>query len=454
MNWFLKQSKRFVHDQSGSVALLLLFAFLLVFGSIALAIDATRYISLHSRALLAAQTGASAAVQNRDILNEGNLTELAREFAELTLSESSHLTSNSPVTILSSFSLDLLDDRSVLVKLSVKFSVTLMQTFNILDELEVRASALAKAEIHDTEITFIVDRSAQVAASGKLETLKASAVQFSEFVDDLSDSENTVRLGIVPMGDQLVNIKPYGNWVLPGAWPIDIPPSVPGIADWVGPLTEQHWCVDVRSGAGAETDISPSLESFLLMFEVSKDTGETPESDRYFVTTSLECTDIPIRPLKSDFVQMKSYLSNLDGHGDIAAGRALLWGERMLSPDWQVDWALEAGVPALYGENVRKVVVFVWASNSVVSVEESRIFTETCDRLKGKGAIMYMVNFDASPDAAERMKECASAPGHYYHATDGNSISRSFKEIVRSMLTYKRLKLTETGFGIPTRLVC
>jgi len=437
LSWLRQKLSSLMRDQSGSVALIFLFAFMLAFGSIALAIDVTRYISLHSKAQEAARVSVRVAAKNRNILNDENLEILARTFAENSVTLSGTAASG-----LSNFTLEKQNDgRGMTVNLSVQFPVTLMQIFNSFSELEISVSAKALAEIQNTEISFIVDRTDQMVTTGKLEALKDAASSFAGLINTLRKGDNTVRLGVMPMGNQYVNIKPYSEWVLPSEWPTDIPPAVPGEVDWTGSLEEQRWCVDVRPDEGAENDTPPSIEKFPLVFDISKEAGETPESDLYSISTSSDCTDTPFLPLNTDFDKIGLYFSSLNGHGRAAGGRALLWGERMLSPDWQTQWDVGADVPAAYGSGARKVLLFVGGNSFNSSSEEERIFSETCERLKSKGVVMYMVDFNAPTEVGEGLKTCASTTGHYYKAVDENSLNRTFKEIARSLSVLKKVPI-------------
>ncbi|MEH6402679.1 MAG: hypothetical protein V7750_04855 [Sneathiella sp.] len=424
-------------DQSGSIALLLLFAFMLIFGSVALAIDVTRYISLQSKAEDAALAAVRVAAKNRDILNSENLEAFVREFAESSIANSGLGASG-----LSGFLLEEQDaGRGMTVKLSVQFPVTLMQIFNTLDELTINVSKSAVAEIQNTEISLIIDRSDHMTVSGKMETLKDAASSFTELIGILSSEDDSVRLGIIPMGNQYANIKPYSEWVLPSAWPTEIPPAVPGMVDWVGSLEQQRWCADIRAGEAAENDSTPSIETFPLILEISKEPGEMPASDLYSITTSADCSDLPLRPLNTDFEAMDLYFSRFNGHGKTAGGRAFLWGERLLSPGWQTHWNIGADIPAAYELDVRKILLFVGGSSFDASSEESRIFKETCARMKVRGIVMYMVDFNAPAVVVELMKECGSTAGHFYKAEDANSLNRIFKEIARSLSTLKKISL-------------
>ena len=243
--------------------------------------------------------------------------------------------------------------------------------------------------------------------------------------------------GLIPFGNASIHAGPRRSWTADGDWPDEeVPPAVPGYKAWEGDLEEQRWCLGIRNGSSGEKDTPPSEALFPVILSVSSETD--PEGqERFFIDTPSSCAFIPILPLDRNVGDLSSYVDAWHAHGENAGGRAMLWAERMLPPAWKAAWNAGNNTPADYGGAVRKSIILLTGSGLSATPDETRIFSETCTRLRGKEVSFYMIDYETPADMTSLMKECAGENGFYFRVGGLGDLKRSFSEIAHSLMTVR-----------------
>ncbi len=433
----------FLRDNRGSVSVLFLFVFLLLFGSLALAYDLARYFTAETRGQKTAEAAILLAARNNGILSPDELVSLVTDFVRADLKTSPFPVLEQSALSLSDLSITVAEDEGISLTLELSVPPTLMASFNFFEPIISKTQASATARVENAEIVILLDRTQQAAESGKLRAMKDAVDVFLAQVNRLKKRDNPPRVGLIPFGNELINIAPRKNWIAQGDWPTAIPPAVPGTAQWIGPLEEQRWCIAPRSGAAEENETPPSVQKFPLVLDIGEEVDPQNGQPLFSITTTTRCSDMPLIPL-TDISTVALSLPLLEGHGSNAGGRAMIWAERMLSPSWQAEWGIFTGVPANFDDVVQKTVLLVAGTAHSATIDENRLFSKACQRLKTKGASVHIIDYGTPATMAALYKSCVSSPQYYYRVTDADHLKRRISEVSQSLLTIQITSLTQS----------
>lgn len=436
MKTLCEQSRKLLVDRTGSVSLLVLFSFSIVFASLALSVDAVRYFTLSSRLQNIARTGAIFAAENSNLLSVENITSMVHQMASLEMGANLLPSLGTAVGAVENVSvISQNNDQEFTVTVQAAFSTVFMQIFSGFNSIVIEKSATAIAVLNDLEIVLVIDRSLQTSGAGKLAGIKMAASTLTALITDVGNTgSQTVKLGFIPYGSAVINVKSFSEWVDIANWPTSFPPAVPGVVGWLGPLEQQRWCVGRRGESISKTE-PPSVAKFPLFLEIGVTAGTVPAEDHYFIATAQDCSDVEIRPLEKIIANMDSYFASLVAAGEGANGTALNWAERMLSPNWSTDWSLPVGAIAPYSGSVKKIVVLINASGNDTSLLEDQYLIESCNRMKSKDVAILVVDYGSPTAMGELLKNCAANGGHYRFVISENDLVGSMKDIVKSLRT-------------------
>ncbi|GEM_PF-6003306 len=429
-------------NQRGTASLLLLFAFSLVFGSMALALDLSRYFAAQSRIQEMTESALMFGAGYRDLIDEGELEPLVRDFVRQGIEETPFLSISDDALALSRFSLSHETGmETVSASLTVTVPTTLMAGFGTMEPVAVSFSGTAKANVRNQEIVILVDRTAEAGDTGKLTYMKKSVRDFLDQLSTLADADQSLYVGMIPFGNEVVHVGSRRDWTVETDWPDnEIPPVVAGYRDWMGTLEEQRWCLGIRSGSSGEDDAPPTENPFPVILTVDHETDPDGQ-ERFFINTPTSCTSMPIHPLGNRIHDLKASSDNWTAHGENAGGRAMLWAERMLAPEWKAAWGGIGSAPSPFDGIVQKAIILLTGSAHSATSGENRIFSETCARLKGKGVSFYMIDYEAPEGMTALMKDCVGDSGSYFRVTGPDILKRSFSEIAHSLMTVRLTSL-------------
>ena len=433
-----KYCRKLRADQRGSVSLLVLFSFSIVFASMALSVDAVRYFTLSSRLQNAARTGAIFAAENSGLLSAENITSMVQQMASLEIGTNFFPSLGLSANAVKNVSVaSQKNGREMTVIVQVTFSTLFMQIFSDHYSTVIEKSATASAALDNLEIILALDRSSQAGFANKLTGIKVAAGTLSALIKESRNTGvQTVKLGFIPYGSVVTNVKPFSDLVDEVDWPTHYPPSVPGIVGWAGSLKQQRWCVGDREQTILKT-ASPLGAKFPLSLEIAVTPGAVPAEDYYFVATAQNCSDTAIQPLQKNIPNMDTYFASLTATGKGANGTALIWAERMLSPDWSVDWSLPAGDISPYSGDAKKVVILINASGNDAASHEDQLLIDSCNRMKSKDVALIIVDYGSPAAMGELLRNCAKNNGHYLSVSSENNLAGSIKNIVKSLRTVK-----------------
>ena len=157
-------------------------------------------------------------------------------------------------------------------------------------------------------------------------------------------------------------------------------------------------------------------------------------------------------PLTNDKTSLLNKVSGLSAAGGTAGHLGTAWAWYTLSPNWASLWPVST--PAAYGSaNLDKIANLMtdgeyntqYDSNGI-SVNQNSYPTcssaangcsttqarALCTAMKAKGIVIYTVGFQlgGNQTAIDTLNQCATEPGKFYSADNGDQLKQAFRDIV------------------------
>ncbi len=359
-----------------------------------------------------------------------------------------------------------------------------------LDWLHVAASNATLRATRGLEVVMVLDNTGSMRGGGKDAELRAAARSLADVLFDGAASKPHLWVGVVPY-TATVNIgAEYADWLADPALDPTLPPA--SMSDFAP--TTWKGCVLARTGGGDRTDATPAAAPFDPFFWPSMDDPEAEfsgysndgdgstsgppmniwpdagghvdernaaQNDGY--GPNLGCGPA-ILPLTPHYDEVAAKIDEMAPwhRGGTMANMGLVWGWRVLSPDWRGLWRDAAGEPMTtlpldHDEPyMSKVIVLMtdgdnqWYKEDYtayrypdddllggVGVDDRML--EACDLLKADGIVVYTITFGGGVNdaTAELYEDCASAPDQdvyfpgrkYFDAPTGEDLQAAFGAI-------------------------
>lgn len=242
-------------------------------------------------------------------------------------------------------------------------------------------------------------------------------------------------------------------------------------------LVADGWagCVMARSGGNDLTDASPTAAPF-EPFHWERYTGGSTHwiHNRYLPNRIREANSSSARgPNRGCVTEIRPHLttrgdvdeaiddmvSHFWGLTHIPLG--LVWGWRLLSPDWRGEWG-NADLPLNYDEPLSdKVVVLLtdgintaqdnvytaygWLDDGALGTTTTEAtaalnqkLSTVCTAMKNEGIVIYAITFEV-PESDEGQttrtlfENCATSPAHYFNSYGGGELNTAFRTIANQL---------------------
>lgn len=242
-------------------------------------------------------------------------------------------------------------------------------------------------------------------------------------------------------------------------------------------LVADGWngCVMARSGGNDLTDTSPTAAPF-SPFHWERYTGGSSSwmHNRYLPSRIRETSSSGARgPNRGCVTEVRPHLtargdvdeaiddmvSHFWGYTHIPLG--LVWGWRLLSPDWRGLWG-NVDLPLDYDEPLSDKVVVLLTDG--INTADSNIYTAygwladgalgttttqataslnqklstICTAMKNEGIVIYAITFEVPESDEGRtirtlFENCATSPGHYFNSYGGGQLNTAFRTIANQL---------------------
>lgn len=319
---------------------------------------------------------------------------------------------------------------------SVKFEVIETGTaLHAVGDLEIQTSFLSVAKLDklpfkvrntarfgqapDVEMSLMLDVTGSMSGK-KIKDLKDAVQDLVDIVVKEDDSSSKSRIALAPFSS-----------------------SVKLRSDMFERATGRRGgghkrCVVERGGGEAYTDAAPGAGRYVTPIEDVSPTGNCSDAKEVFGLSSK----------KSD---LKNMIASLKAGGSTAGHLGTAWAWYLLSPHWAgvLD---ESEKPAPYEDlkekkangmpKLRKIAVLMTDGEYNTqylndgSTSQARAI---CANMKDSGIEIYTVGFQVGsiPSAIETLEGCATAPGNFYKADDGDALRAAFRDIALKASTLR-----------------
>ena len=159
------------------------------------------------------------------------------------------------------------------------------------------------------------------------------------------------------------------------------------------------------------------------------------------------CNKAHILPLTNDRDEVNYQIAKLKAEGNTVGNIGMVWGYRLLSPDFPFREGAAYNDPEW-----KKAVVMMTDGDNVVddnysgyggytqtdvhsAYEVNERFAETCENMKDQGIIIYTVTFSSgiSDNTRDYYRECATDPDKFINAPTQSDLVAAFEQISREL---------------------
>ncbi len=438
---------RFGADRSGNVAVIFAMMSVVLLLSIGAAVDIGRW--LHARDQTVAAVDSAVLAGGRALQTNSTDTDAAVATAQKFYAQ--NVTSRMPV-IDDSVSFAVGDNGMSMTASGTAYIKTPFLQFANIDKLPLISSSetqFSKAQLavggnggENLEIAMMLDVTGSMAGQ-KLTDLKTAAKDLIGIVIWDDQSKFTSKVAVVPFS---ADIRLPNATALNMARGTSLPStkSVTSGFGWFQQTTTYYLsdCVVERTGSQKYTDAAPASGQYVLGHYTTNYTGTG--SNKKGVCTIPAGAEV--MPLSSDKTSLIAKVEGLSASGGTAGQLGTAWAWYMLSPNWSSLWSA-GSTPAAYGtDKLQKIAILMtdgeyntqydsngisassWSAANGSSTTQARAL---CTAMKAKGITVYTVGFQlgGNKTAIDTLNQCATEPGKFYNADDGDQLKQAFRDI-------------------------
>lgn len=457
------RARAFLRDRAGGTLPLAAGMMLSLVGFCGVALDGARLIYAKDVLQRSLDSGGLAAGHALEI---ANMEADGEDFFEANVAAGGGILRNTSLTMVTSQ-----DDRVLTLTATAEVEATFMSVFGF-DAITVSATTEVTRETRGMELALVMDNTGSMRSGGKIDAMKTAATSLVNAIYGEEEVNPNLWVALVPY-TATVNIGAGRESWLDSASQDRIDDGDFGPTSWKG-------CVEARAGSGDRSDTVPSDDPFTLYFYEdasdndwidggSYDIDETNNAQNDGTGPNLGCGPAitPLTAAKTPVVDAIDEM--LPWHrGGTTSNLGLVWGWRVLSPDWQGLWggATPGELPLGYDEPfMDKVIVvltdgqnqfydhngggpegsdytaydrlnvFGYATLDDAREEIDSRFAELCTTIKTTGIKIFAITFGSTPntDTQSLYRTCASNPGFYFHAPTNDELQDVFDTIGRQL---------------------
>lgn len=329
----------------------------------------------------------------------------------------------------------------------------------------------------NTEISLMLDITGSMAGQ-KLQDLKDAATDLVKVVILDSQSKYSTKMAIVPFSDS-VRLPTTAVSKAMGT-PVKIVKKSSGSKQYIYNRTET--CVVERAGTNRYTDVAPGTGNYSMPLRLLVATVDTSDGTVVIdnnsskvqgsaatitwkkkptnykaiekaVTGFATCTlpaSAEVLPLTSTKQTLTDKIGALQVAGNTAGQVGTAWAWYTLSTNWSSLWATDSQ-PKAQSADLTKIAILMTdgeyntqyttegiktgstgAGTTPANADSTTQARELCKNMKAAGVVVYTIGFDvggATSTAAQTLSQCASEPGKFYNADDGEELKQAYRDI-------------------------
>lgn len=389
-------SAAFASDDRGGVTLIFALMTLVLVFAAGVGVDYARM--LHARFNLSAAADAAALAAGRALgegtRTDGEIKQLAEAYFRANLDGDTNFGAVGDLSVV-------IDREAGRVKVdaAVNMPMTLTRVAGFKD-VEIPVAAESVAGQHEIELAMVLDVTGSMGSpSSKIADLRLAANGLVEQLLPDDGRPSRVRVALAPYAAS-VNAGSYFT-------------AATGRRTGTG-------CVFERGGAARFREDAPTASSYLGYDK------------------NVACPSAAVQPLTASKRTLTAQIDKLRASGQTAGHIGTAWGWYLLSPKWASLWPNDSRPEAYQPAKIIKAVLLMtdgefnteYVSGNGASATQAR---SLCTNMKDEGVIVYTVGFMAGSAAERLLKDCATSPGHYFPASNGDALKTAFNAIGQSL---------------------
>lgn len=429
----VRKLRSVLSDRSGAVAITFALLAVMLLGSVALAIDIGRSVTVSSRLERSLDTAALAGAK---MLDQDNASD-----ASIKAAVTEYFVAQGPILGMAPdalASLDITIDRannSVTAKASGALKTTFASVIG-LNTVPIGKTSTVVYKMRDVELAMVLDTTGSMGDTpvgdsvAKISSLKTVANAAVDTLYSQAINDRGIRIAIAPFSSS-VNAGSYASGTIAS--------NGGSYSNYYNSLSYSQpgsGCAVERLGNDNANDAPPYGADKLRDLTTVGDMNNA-------------CPQASIIPLtgRSQQASIKSTISGFNPGGSTAGHIGAAWGMYMLSPGWTSIFS-GANAPGAYNDpNVSKNLVLMTdglfntsylsglaAGSAAATTESYAQFDQICANLKANGVNVYTIGFGLDdPIAASELSKCASSTANFFPVATGTELQAAFSAIVAKL---------------------
>jgi len=432
-------TKNYLHDKRGVVSIIFALSLTAILASAGVATDLALAYNAKSRLMSALDKAALAVGSSTG--TEAELQERMQNFFDANYPENKL---GSPYNVTLTLTEDTID-----VSASTQVNTLFLKLFGK-DTLDIHSDTRVIRELAGVEAVLVLDTTGSMAGTN-IAALKTAATNFIDIMFDRIADTDYLRIGIVPYATT-VNVGRYGIGQNPdGSYYDNGFVDNPATDEYVTPASNIVWgtatnnwwgCVIERTGEQMTDADSPNW----VMYRYPRRCTRTNWYGTCisWTTPNQGCTASKLQPLTNDETVLKNNISSLPASGNTYSHIGMVWGWRVVSPDFPFTEGSE------YGNQkwVKTVILMTDGDNTVdnyysgegkkgdvgvsaTTTQQNQKLAAVCQSMKDAGVRIYTVTFQSGINETTKSyyRNCATSTSMYYDAPSDADLIEVFEKI-------------------------
>ena len=323
------------------------------------------------------------------------------------------------------------------------------------ETVDVFAEVEVTKKVKSIEVVLVMDVTGSMSSNNNIATLRTAATNFVNTMFDRVEDTDQIRIGLVPFSSS-VNVGPYGlgrsltNLPYDTAFmnnPSNLSYSTTNTAQWGGCVLEGNYPDDVEDHDGpwkmyryCRTETGAVIPGCDTNYNSRTRVYTARQNQNYL------CPKTPVTPLTNNKTELLNSISTLRAEGNTYINVGLVWGERLISPEFPFregkpwgdeDWS-KAVILMTDGMNVMHNFYSVYGPTASHSIDKGDLddrMLEVCEDLKDKGVLVYTITFDDGVDSYTKglFRQCATDPTMWHDAPTQSRLIEVYQTIAREL---------------------
>ncbi|WP_025899524.1 TadE/TadG family type IV pilus assembly protein [Sneathiella glossodoripedis] len=375
------KTKQFLKGEEGALAVWFALTFALFIGAVAVAIDFMRFYETRGKLQSIAVSAVQLVSANSSYTDGETLNKMAEDFVNSQVQF--HITSDIE---LSAFLLEEISDTSKhghKITLQASLPYTYISVVGINRQFQFNVEVKSEFKPTEADVVLVLDNSNALLSQPLQDTVNFLQSQFNK----QSGFGNQLRLGVVPMASEFVNISPNSNWT-------DNPASRIG-------------CVKRRKDV-AGTDFTLPADNLFPALSNANVIGIQSTEAETSIRKGLKCPALRLLPLTSDWGHIVREFSVPQLYPKFILERGLLWAGRMLAPEWEGVWR---GQSSVKGSPNKHILLLL--GTEIGNVRQSaRDFVHVCELLASNRMKLWVLDLSNDGENLNAFQKCSALAGY------------------------------------------